>query len=274
MERQKNNVLWFVAAVLLLSWAVQTVIFMKLVPSSFTILYMYVPALLAFIFFFVDKAPFKKQIELFIKNPGIAGPVFAVLFPLFWFIVITFVAAAIGIGKINVPFLSNLTDAGFIVSYLTAIILFLPSGLGEEYGWRGYLLPALTEKWGRAWAAAAVGLVWAAWHIPSYFIIYSSVNLGNPILLTLLGMATVLVGSFPYAYCFYISKGNILPAVLLHAVYDVSIVMVFFGSPQLPGLTAGSPGILSVNWPLPLLFILITGSLFIPFFVYAFKKMK
>lgn len=42
--------------------------------------------------------------------------------------------------------------------------------LGEELGWRGYLLPRLIDRWGSLGAALAVGVVWVIWHIPAFFV--------------------------------------------------------------------------------------------------------
>jgi membrane protease YdiL (CAAX protease family) len=38
--------------------------------------------------------------------------------------------------------------------------------LGEEGGWRGYLLPRLLAKTGALRASAIIGVIWAAWHLP------------------------------------------------------------------------------------------------------------
>ena len=40
---------------------------------------------------------------------------------------------------------------------------------GEEVGWRGYLLPRLTQRAGLAGASLIVGAIWAAWHLPLFF---------------------------------------------------------------------------------------------------------
>lgn len=42
--------------------------------------------------------------------------------------------------------------------------------LGEELGWRGFLLPRLVPELGTVGAALAVGVVWALWHLPLWFL--------------------------------------------------------------------------------------------------------
>jgi len=39
-------------------------------------------------------------------------------------------------------------------------------GLGEELGWRGWLIPTLTARYGLARATAITGAIWYLWHLP------------------------------------------------------------------------------------------------------------
>ena len=38
--------------------------------------------------------------------------------------------------------------------------------LGEEIGWRGFLLPRLVERTGFTWGCLISGCIWASWHYP------------------------------------------------------------------------------------------------------------
>ena len=42
--------------------------------------------------------------------------------------------------------------------------------IGEEYGWRGFLLPRLLERYDLLRASLASGLTWGVWHYPAYLI--------------------------------------------------------------------------------------------------------
>jgi len=46
------------------------------------------------------------------------------------------------------------------------VLQILIVGLGEELGWRGWLLPTLAARYGLARATALTGLIWYFWHLP------------------------------------------------------------------------------------------------------------
>lgn len=53
------------------------------------------------------------------------------------------------------------------VSGLGLVVFVLVAG--EEIGWRGFALPRLLERTGPWAASVAVGLLWALWHLPLFF---------------------------------------------------------------------------------------------------------
>lgn len=63
-----------------------------------------------------------------------------------------------------------------ILGFFIGIVLStLTLSLGEELGWRGYLLPQLLSV-GRTRALVLVGLIWAAWHMPLIFLTPSTIR--------------------------------------------------------------------------------------------------
>lgn len=55
----------------------------------------------------------------------------------------------------------------FISFLIGGIITTFIGALGEEIGWRGFLQPRLTQKYGNILGIFLVGVIWAYWHIPA-----------------------------------------------------------------------------------------------------------
>jgi membrane protease YdiL (CAAX protease family) len=51
-----------------------------------------------------------------------------------------------------------------------ALIMILVGGGQEELGWRGYILDPLEERLGPWLGNLVLGVVWAVWHLPLFFI--------------------------------------------------------------------------------------------------------
>ncbi len=65
-------------------------------------------------------------------------------------------------------FVEMFGDLAGLPMLLLAVMLIGP--LPEEFGWHGYLLDRLQERRGAVTAAIQLGFIWAAWHLPLFFI--------------------------------------------------------------------------------------------------------
>jgi uncharacterized protein len=96
---------------------------------------------------------------------------------------------------------------------LTLLILTLTDGLGEELGWRGYLLPRLLIRHRAIPASLILGLYWWLWHLPLVWTPGATLE-GRPLWLLL---ADLLAMSLLFTYVFLGTKGSALIAIILHA---------------------------------------------------------
>ena len=52
--------------------------------------------------------------------------------------------------------------------------------LGEEAGWRGFLLPRLLKRFDPLLASVYLALIWGIWHLPLHFTGYYNAVFGSP----------------------------------------------------------------------------------------------
>jgi uncharacterized protein len=102
-------------------------------------------------------------------------------------------------------------------AYLMLLVIALPTTLftfGEEYGWRGYLLPRLLPL-GEIRASVLLGVIWGVWHLPLILagLNYPGVNVWMAIII--FTFVTVAL-SFTYTWFYVASSGSVLVVALLH----------------------------------------------------------
>jgi membrane protease YdiL (CAAX protease family) len=87
---------------------------------------------------------------------------------------------------------------------------------GEEVGWRGYALPLMTHQFGLAGSSLILGIIWALWHIPFFYIQGSDAfNQSFPLYLM---QVTAL--SVAMAWLVWKTNGSLLPVMILHAAIN------------------------------------------------------
>lgn len=95
------------------------------------------------------------------------------------------------------------------------------SATGEELGWRGFLVPALAQRFSLAGTGLVSGAIWAAWHYP--LIIFANYNAGTATWYALLCFTVMVIGiSFLLAWL-RLRSGSFWPAALLHASHNLFI---------------------------------------------------
>jgi membrane protease YdiL (CAAX protease family) len=87
--------------------------------------------------------------------------------------------------------------------------------LGEELGWRGFLLPRLLEKCSPLKASVILGLVWAVWHMPAGMLIGGSYYF-HTVAGTLLFTASTIALSILMTVLFLHTRRSVLLAIAMH----------------------------------------------------------
>ncbi len=102
--------------------------------------------------------------------------------------------------------------------YLMAGAVFISTWVqaGEEIGWRGFALPRLTEKFGLPLTTLILGLIWAAWHLPLFFVPGAS-TYGQSFLLYTLQVTALSVA---LGWLYWQSGGSLLLTMLMHAAVN------------------------------------------------------
>ncbi len=101
---------------------------------------------------------------------------------------------------------------------VTWIFLILTIGLGEEVGWRGFMLPKLQSQFTAFMASVLVGLAWAFWHLPNFIFDPQFAAWG---LSFRLGFAFFLICNAIIYTCLYNStRGSLLIPILFHGTND------------------------------------------------------
>lgn len=94
----------------------------------------------------------------------------------------------------------------------------LTFGLGEEVGWRGFALPNLQIKRDARSATLILGLLWAGWHIPTFFYNYE-LSLFSVVAFTV----GILSGAAVLTWLYNSTGGSVLAAIVWHGTYNAAV---------------------------------------------------
>ena len=117
-----------------------------------------------------------------------------------------------------------------------AIAISTPVQAGEELGWRGFALPRLAARFGLAPASLLLGLLWAAWHLPLFYL-RDADKYGQSFVLYALQVVAISVA---IAMLWARARGGLLLPMLFHASVNNTKDIV-------PSTTPGAQGVFSLH---------------------------
>ncbi len=132
------------------------------------------------------------------------------------------------------------------------LILLIGGPLGEEFGWRGFALPSLETRFSPLWASLILGVIWAVWHLPLFFISDSaqhSLSFGMYALLTI--PLTLLI-----TWVYHGSGDSLLLVMLFHASVNTWSGPLMI-SPESAGSTRPFTLVVVLTWAVA--FLVVVG---------------
>lgn len=94
---------------------------------------------------------------------------------------------------------------------LPQVVVIVLIAIGEEYGWRGYLLPRLMKGFSVFYSSIILGLIWGFWHFPAYLI-----GTGTPQEMSFfVFLLWVILGTLFISWIYYYTR-SVLTSILAH----------------------------------------------------------
>lgn len=150
--------------------------------------------------------------------------VFVILVPIVFYLFAHIISAAVFKGDLNINLAVGLTNIP--VWFLLA----LPFGpMGEELGWRGFMLPELLKNHSIVKSTIYVGLAWGVWHLASFTFPGAAIPsfLDVSVWSVLLYFVNTIALSFIFTYVFLKTEGSVFYAILLHAFFNAASNITF-----------------------------------------------
>jgi len=114
---------------------------------------------------------------------------------------------------------------------LLVLALSLPAGpLGEELGWRGFLLPRMQRSMSALWSSLVIGVLWCFWHTPIFWAPMGATMSGTAVTLwAVFKYLVYVVGlSVIFTWLFNSTGGSLLFVIVLHLAVNADLVTPFF----------------------------------------------
>lgn len=122
-----------------------------------------------------------------------------------------------GVGMTTLPAPIQVLVAAQLINVVVGAFLNLIPALGEELGWRGWLLPKLMRL-GAARAILLSGVIWGLWHAPLILLGYNYPDAPGWLgVIMMIGMCTVVGAIFSWLR---IRSASVWPAALAHGALN------------------------------------------------------
>ncbi|BCZ44708.1 CAAX amino protease [Clostridium gelidum] len=219
----KNKIVLYLISTFLFTWMFWIISFTSTsssLNSIFRIVGSLMPSLMSIILtnYFYGRKGLKdllKKLTIWKVNPLFY--VFIIFYSAASFYIPYFICVIAGadykIQIINQIFGFNLDNPLSLLACLI-VILFFGGPLGEELGWRGFVLPKLQKKYTPLLSGIIAGVIWTCWHIPMF--LFHIQGYDNFIVYLLQTISLSIIYTWLYNHV----KGSLLIPILYHCIDD------------------------------------------------------
>lgn len=157
--------------------------------------------------------------------------------PLVWWLLILLLPAILGavtlwanVALNDFKFDNSLLAQPWMIPPMFVAMFFIGGSIQEEFGWRGFALPRLLNKWNPLKASLILGAIWGIWHLP-LFLIPDTGQYYMP-----LGVFLILVEAFSVliTWAYIRTKLSLFSALLFHTSIN-TMLSVFPSIEKVPG---------------------------------------
>jgi membrane protease YdiL (CAAX protease family) len=168
------------------------------------------------------------------------GRLFVLRFPAVWWLValaVPLLPQWLGVYLWSTTFAEPLRFPSFtqwLGSFLSLALINGFFSLGEELGWRGFMLPRMLARHSWVNAALIAGVLWSLWHFPlwgraNYALSGSMVHTMLELLLTTLTATAV---SVIITAIFLHTRQSLIPSLLLHGATNANMYLIYAGTSE------------------------------------------
>jgi len=155
-------------------------------------------------------------------------------------------ALVLGVADLRSPDITAGGAAVWTVNLLATVVFMTVLFLGEELGWRAYLLPRIQQLTSRRRAALVTGFVHGCFHLPLILIATTYDEFGSRWVVAPMVVATITMGGVFYAYL-WDRTGSVWPVSMAHGAVNIMFGLgagaVVSSSPADLAYVAGESGV-------------------------------
>lgn len=232
MEKRQlwKTVFLYYGIAIAITWTLSLLIILKILPTWMHYLNAYGPLVAAVIMLRKNKDPWKTLWTLK-KWPwfliGGTSPLWAS----------ALIYGLIYLSQGSLPDLSQLGEISFLgnIGGWAFPLWIVTFGLGEELGWRGFLLPELQKKYSLLVSTLILWVFWSLWHLPFFFYLptYLNMNVG-----ALIGfLFSLFSGTIFLSWLFRQSGRNLPTLILWHGAFNLITASTFGNGVMAMGLS-------------------------------------